>query len=452
MRVAIIGGGAAGMMAAATINEMNPRAEVFLLEKNDGLGKKVLISGGGRCNVTTGLEDMKELLKKYPRGNKFLISALYHFPSQAVRNWFEEHGVPLKCEDDLRVFPVSDNGKDIVGAFEKVFANGQTKVLYKHNVTSIACHSEQREESSSPNTERARSFVALRMTTGPGLARDDNEKASRFVVISKDQPPLAVDVVVLALGGQAYRRTGSTGDGYTLAESLGHHITTLAPSLHSFIVKEKWAKTLAGVSFVRATISADCPKPNSFTGAFLFTHSGISGPAVFALSSLTAFHDFGPAKPLKLFIDFLPDTKSDALLTDLKHHIHYNLKKSFKNILHYFIPASLAEIICGEVGIPLEKKGAEISTHELRMAAELVKHLPLNAVGRGAGDEFVTAGGVELAEVDPRTMESKLCPGLYFAGEILNIDGFTGGFNLQASWATGRVVGEDVAKNRAKND
>jgi predicted Rossmann fold flavoprotein len=390
--------------------------EVFLLEKNEGLGKKVLISGGGRCNVTTGLPDMKELLKKYPRGNKFLISALHHFPPSAVKLWFEEHGVPLKCEEDLRVFPVSDNGKDVVGAFEKVFAAGKTKVLYKHSANKI------------------------------------EKQGNTFIIHSKDQPPLTVDVVVLALGGQAYRRTGSTGDGYTLAESLGHHITSLAPSLHSFITKEKWPRTISGVSFARATISADCPKPNNFTGAFLFTHSGISGPAVFALSSLTAFHDFGPAKPLKLFIDFLPDIKPDALLADLKHHIQHNPKKSFKNILHFFIPASLAEIICSEANIPLEKKSAEISAQELRQAAELVKHLPLNAVARGAGDEFVTAGGVELAEVDPRTMESRLCPGLYLAGEILNIDGFTGGFNLQASWATGRMAGQNIAQHSSKND
>ncbi len=412
MRVAIVGAGAAGMMCAATILENNPETELFLLEKNDSLGKKVIISGGGRCNVTTGVEDIKIALSKYPRGKKFLISALHRFSPAAVRAWFEEHGIPLKCEKDLRVFPVSDDGKDIVNVFTKIFVHSGVQVLTKHNVKSIT------------------------------------RQGKEFFVMCQNQPPLTVDRVVLALGGQAYRHTGSTGDGYTLAESLGHHITELAPSLHSFITKEKWPRALSGVSFIKANISADCPKPNTFTGAFLFTHTGISGPAVFALSSLTAFQNFGPAKPLAIFIDFVPEITMDRFIITLQQLLQANPKKSFKNILQHFVPLSLSEIICQEVGIPIEKKNAEITRQEVQKTGEWVKHLPLHAVARGAGDEFVTAGGVELSQVDPRTMESKLCPGLYLAGEILNVDGFTGGFNLQASWATGRVAGESIAQTR----
>ena len=411
MRVAIIGGGAAGMMCATTINELNPEAEVFLIEKNESLGKKVIISGGGRCNVTTGIEDLKILLKKYPRGEKFLISAMHRFSPSAVYAWFEDHGVPLKCEEDLRVFPRSDQGKDVVGAFEKIFAHHKTKVLLKHIVKGI------------------------------------EQKNNEFIITIKDQPPLVADQVVLALGGQAYRHTGSTGDGYTLAESLGHHTTPLAASLNSFITEEKWPRAIAGLSFIKATIIAEGSKHFSFTGAFLFTHLGISGPAVFALSSLVAFEEYSPKKPLKIFIDLIPDISPEKFVTDLKQFMQENPKKSFKNSLHIFTPMSLAETICNEIGIPHEKKNAEINKHELETAKSWVKRLPLHAVGRGAGDEFVTAGGVELAEVDPRTLESKVCPGLYFAGEILNIDGFTGGFNLQASWATGRAAGESIAQN-----
>lgn len=396
------------MMTAATLNELDPEINVFLFEKNASLGKKVIISGGGRCNVTTGLTDVKAVLKKYPRGEKFLTTALHHFTPTDVVAWFEAHGVPLKCEDDLRVFPVSDRGADVVGAFEHIFKRSKTKVLTTH--------------------------VVQRIERADGV----------FQIYCKDQTPIEVDHVVLALGGQAYRQTGSTGDGYTLAESLGHHITPLAPSLSSFIIKEQWPRKLAGLSFPEVTISARGTKRFSFSGPFLFTHTGVSGPAVFALSSIVAFEQYGPKAPLALTIDVHPGQTVDEITTLLKTQLRDNPKKSFKNTLHAFMPMSLAEIICQENKIAVTKKNAEITNHELTTAVTWLKALPLSAIGRGAGDEFVTAGGVELSEVDPRTMESKLCPGLYFAGEILNVDGFTGGFNLQASWATGRIAAESI--------
>lgn len=449
MRIAIIGGGAAGMMVAATINEENPDIEVFLIEKNESLGKKVIISGGGRCNVTTGIQDIKTVLKKYPRGEKFLISPIHQFPPEAVYSWFEQHGVPLKCEKDLRVFPQSDNGEDVVKAFEKVFTKHHTKVLLKHNVTNIKyCHSEEAlaatEESLDNNDSRDSSLrrePSLRMTDQNG-----NSVETGFTIEFKAQEPLMVDKVVLALGGQAYRHTGSTGDGYSFAEGLGHHITPLAASLNSFITQEKWVRQLSGVTFEKATIFSDRKKQYTFTGSFLFTHIGISGPAVFALSSLVAFEDYGPKNPLPLFIDLLPDISTEEFDKKLLQITQENHKKSFKNILHTFVPESVAEMICTQINIPLEKKCADITKIELRSAVEWLKKIPLHAIGRGAGDEFVTAGGVELSEIDPKTMQSKICPGLYFAGEILNVDGFTGGFNLQASWATGYSAGMSIAK------
>jgi predicted Rossmann fold flavoprotein len=306
MKIAIIGGGAAGLMAAATINETNPKAEVFVFEKNDSLGKKVIISGGGRCNVTTGLTDLKEILSKYPRGNKFLISAFNNFSPEAVRAWFEEHGVPLKCEADNRVFPVSDRGTDIVKAFEILFTKFHTKVLLNQAVTKI------------------------------------EKIAKGFIIHSKNNPPLQVSKVILALGGQAYRHTGSTGDGYTLAESLGHTITTLGPSLHSFIIKEKWPKKLAGVSIKHAGLTAGRTAAQHFTGPFLFTHSGITGPAVFALSSLTAFEDFSVSNPLPISIDFIPDLSTQESIELLKNKTLEHPKKLFKNCMHFFVPASVA--------------------------------------------------------------------------------------------------------------
>jgi predicted Rossmann fold flavoprotein len=411
MRIAVIGGGAAGMMAAATINETTPEAEVFLIEKNPDLGKKVLMSGGGRCNVTTGIEEIKPVLTKYPRGSKFLTSAMHKFPPAAVVSWFEEHGVPLKCEDDMRVFPVSDKGSDIVGVFERIYLKHGTKVLKDHAVKEIK--------------------------------RSDNG----FVVTFKEQPPVECDKVILAVGGQARRQTGSSGDGYAFAESLGHKITTLAPSLHSFITEEKWPRRLSGVSLQSVTISApDSLKPNSFTGPLLFTHTGISGPSVFALSSLVAYQAFSLQKPLRLEIDLLPNLRVLELEQTLISAMQSAPRKSLKNTLQQFVPLALAEIACERCEIPSEKKNAEINKTEREKVEQWLKHAPLRAILRGAGSEFVTAGGVDLSEVDPRTMESKVAPGLYFAGEVLDVDGFTGGFNLQASWATGRLAGLSSCK------
>lgn len=409
MRVGIIGGGAAGMMAAATINELHPETDVFLLEKNDHLGKKVLISGGGRCNVTTGIQDMRTVMQKYPRGGKFLHSAMYNFSPADVYAWFETHGVPLKNEPDNRVFPQSNNGHDVVGAFMRVYKEHNTKLLLTHAVTSI---------------------------TKSGAA---------FTIHCKAQDDTEVDTVVLALGGQAFRHTGSTGDGYTLAESLGHHVTPLAASLNSFFTQETWPGSLAGLSFSSAKLSSPRAKHYAFSGPFVFTHRGLSGPAVFALSSLIAFEEYNRTNPLLVLIDFIPDTSPELVTSELTALLSAHPKKSFKNTLHHFVPFSLAEVVCKELAIPLDKKNAEISKLERTSAERWLKSAPVHVIARGAGDEFVTAGGVELHEVNPKTMESTLCPGLFFAGEILNVDGYTGGFNLQASWATGRLAGEQAA-------
>lgn len=408
MKIAVIGGGAAGMMAAAALHETNPDARVILIEKNASLGQKVIISGGGRCNVTTGFSDMRLILDRYPRGGKFLTSAMYAFPPTAVYEWMESHGVPLKTEEDLRVFPQSDNGKDIVRIFENLFHQNGTELLLRHDVQSI------------------------------------EKVANEFTIQFKNHPAVTVDKVILTTGGQAYRHTGSTGDGYTFAESLGHNITPLAPSLNSFITKETWPKELAGVSLEKVTLQANKEK---FTGPILFTHRGLTGPAVFALSARIAFEEYNPQKPLTLHIDLQPFTNQALFETELKTELAANPKKMFKNTLGKWMPKSLAATLCTLLSINGERNNNEIAKKDIQKMIELIKNLPLTLIGRGAGDEFVTAGGVELSEVNPRTLESKRCPGLYFAGEILNIDGFTGGYNLQAAWATGRLAGSSAASS-----
>ena len=400
------------MMSAAAINENNPGVEVFLIEKNESFGKKVLISGGGRCNITTGITDIKTVLKNYPRGEKFLTPAMHCFSPSAVRAWFLARGVPQKCGEDLRVFPKSNNGQDVLGVFERIFSRHRTKILFKHAVKSI------------------------------------EKNKNGFIIYFKEQPSLEADRVVLALGGEAYRHTGSAGDGYALAESLGHHMTPLAASLYSFVTKEKWPREVSGLTIAKSAVMAKRQKRYRTVGSVLFTQWGVSGPAIFALSSLVAFLDFSSVNPLDIFIDLVPDLAAEKIIADLKNLAQENPKKSFKSTLHHFVPRSLAEIIPREIGIPPEKKNAEVSNAEMEKAGRWLKFLPLHAESPGAGEELVTAGGVELAEVNPHTMESKVCQGLYFAGEILNIDGFTGGFNLQAAWATGRAAGEALARSK----
>jgi hypothetical protein len=436
MKIAIIGGGAAGIMAAAAAHETDPQVEIFIIEKNDGLGKKVMISGGGRCNLTTGIRDIQKVLAKYPRGSKFLAKAMHKFSPEDVFDWFEAHGVPLKIEDDMRVFPKSDDGHDVLAVFEKMFHIKSIHVLFKAHAKGIE-----------------------RLTDGFKVDFGDT------------RPPLIVDRVILTTGGQAYRQTGSTGDGYGFAVSLGHSLTPLAPSLSAFHTREKWVADLAGVSFEKAAFACRLesrisvrdklheaqPKDlypqtgpslrsgrQEVLGPFIFTHRGLSGPAVFALSALVAFEDFSAEKPLVITIDFLPDRKLQEVTENIRFHLAKYPKKSLSNVLGTLVPKSLAACLCVQLGLDPASPAGGCGKKDAENMAKILKGLALHLVARAAGDEFVTAGGVNLKEVDPSTMESKICPGLFLAGEILDIDGFTGGFNLQSAWATGRLAGQNA--------
>lgn len=406
MRIAIIGAGAAGLMCAATILENSPDAEVLLIERNNGLGKKVIISGGGRCNVTTGFREIPHVLKNYPRGSKFLLSAMHAFPPESVYNWFESHGVPLKTQEDYRVFPISDDGHDIVGVFERLFETAQMKVLLNTHVIQV------------------------------------KKTKDTFLISTKGSiTPLKVDRLVLTTGGQAYRHTGSTGDGYAFATTLGHSLTPLAPSLNAFFTREKWPAEISGLSFPSTRITAQRGKGFSFTGPFLFTHKGVSGPAVFALSSLVAFETYDANHPLDILIDLFPEKSIKTLRAQLENLLTQHGHKQLRSVLALLVPKSLADMLLQQLKITHILAANQTPKKDRELLLTWLKAIPLTVIQRGAGDEFVTAGGVPLVEVNPSTMESKLCPGLFFAGEILDIDGFTGGFNLQASWATGHLAG-----------
>jgi hypothetical protein len=423
MKIAIIGGGAAGMMAAATLAEATKATtrkatrepEIFLIERNFDLGTKVLLTGGGRCNVTTGLDDIKEIADRYPRGGKFLMHALYNFPPILIRDFFESHGVPLKTENDNRVFPVSDRAEDIVNVFKKILADNaehKVKLLLNTQVISV---------------KKLKSTFSLEISTNHAT-----------------KTTLEVDKLILATGGEAYRATGSSGDGYAFAESLGHTITALSPSLNSFAIKELWARSLPGVALQKAKFTVKTSKTHTVTGPALFTHHGITGPAIFALSAQIAFEDYSPIHPLALFVDLIPSTPQPALEEALYMELNSNQQKFFRNSLAVFVPKSLAAEFCKLLQIPEDKKNVELSKKDYFKVIDLLKHLPLTIIGRAPQEEFVTAGGVDTAEINPRTMESLICPGLYAAGELLNVDAVTGGFNLTAAWVTGRLAGESI--------
>jgi len=419
--IAVLGGGAAGMMAAVAAanddatNDGKSAPRVLLFEKNAYLGAKVIISGGGRCNVTTGIFDVKKLMENYPRGSKFLLSAMFKFPPEKVKEWFENHGVPLKIEEDLRIFPVSNNGKDVVGALEKELRRLDVEIFTNANVIEVKKNS-----------------------------------AQKFLLTLKDGQTFEADAVIITTGGNAYRHTGSTGDGYAFAKHFGHTITPLSPSLNSFTVSEKWVSKIAGVSFEKAGIclkSFDGQREYKRVGPVLFTHHGVSGPAVFATSARASYENYAREKPMELRVNFFPNESAEELEKRFMELADKHGKKTLVNFLDMLLPKSLCEVIVDSLKAD---PGLIMGRLSKVLREAVLKHLqafPLQVIGRGAGDEFVTAGGVDLEEVNTNTMESKIQPGLYFAGEILDIDGFTGGFNLQGSWASGRLAGESAAKN-----
>lgn len=411
MKIAIIGGGAAGLMSVATLLEEGVSDEIHLFEKNEKLGIKVSISGGGRCNVTTGINDINDLLKNYTRGKDFIKPCMQFFPPRKVIEWFNDHGLQLKTQSDNRVFPLSDRGQDVVDLFEFIFKN-RVKVHLSEPIVSLKVN-------------------------------EDN----KFHLMTNEKL-YVVDIVVIASGGNAYSHTGSSGDGYNFAKSCGHGITALGPSLNSFEVKEAWCKRLQGIALENAALKVTLNDQKIIvSGSVLFTHFGITGPGTFSLSSQLSFEEISNYNPYQCLLIPIHNMDYDRWNSKLLEDFKIGNTKQVRNIISKYFPKRFANIILDLCEIDPEKTASNILKDERKLLCKtLGDGLIISLVKRRAGDEFVTAGGVDISEVDRKTMKSKIINNLYFAGEVLNVDGLTGGFNLQFAWASGRLAGYNIAK------
>lgn len=401
--VIVIGGGAAGMMAA--ISAAMCGHKVSLYEKNEKLGKKIYITGKGRCNVTNAC-DTEELFGKIVTNKKFMYSAIYTFDNNMVQAFFEENGCPLKIERGNRVFPVSDKSYDVINALEAKMKEVGVNIYLNHTVSDIIV---------------------------------DNGVAKGIVIANKK---LFADGIVVATGGYSYPTTGSTGDGHAIAKRHGHKITKCVPALVPFNVKEEWVKDLQGLSLrnVNVRIKDNNKILYEDFGELLFTHFGVSGPTVLSASSYVI--DLIRTKELELSIDLKPALNEQQLDERILRDFEENKNRNFSNALDKLLPKSLIPVIIERSEINPDRKVNEIKKDERKGLVRLIKNFDLTLISlRGFNEAIITHGGIDVKEIDPGTMESKLIKGLYFAGEILDVDAVTGGYNLQIAWSTGFLSG-----------
>lgn len=403
--VIVVGGGAAGMMAAifAARNGQN----VTLLEKNEKLGKKIFITGKGRCNITNASE-IEDLFSAVISNPKFLYSGFYSFTNDQVIHFFEELGVATKIERGNRVFPVSDHSSDVIAALAREMQHLKVKVQLHCEVKELLINNE-------------REIKGVRLANGKKMT---------------------ADAVVVATGGISYPSTGSTGDGYRFARNCGHKVTELFPSLVPMEVKEWYAKELQGLSLKNIEIHITDGKKKLYDefGEMLFTHYGVTGPVILSASSIVG--KTLEKKELVLHIDLKPALTEEQLDKRLLREFEANHNKQFKNAIDSLLPAKLRPVIIELSGIEEEKKVHEITKEERLNLLRLIKDFHMTLTGlRGYNEAIITKGGISVKEIDPGTMESKLIKNLYFAGEVLDLDAVTGGYNLQIAWSTGYLAG-----------
>lgn len=402
--VVIIGGGAAGLMAAVTSAEKGNK--VTLIEKNAKVGRKLMITGKGRCNVCNNC-DIDTLINNIPKNAKFLYSAFSTLSPKELMEFFESKKVPLKTERGNRVFPVSDKAVDIVDALYSAVTRSGAKII---------------------NSTAEKIITSENKVMGLKLQNGDI---------------LPADSVILATGGMSYPVTGSTGDGYKMANELGHTVTELKPSLVPLEIHEGFCTRLSGLSLKNVTLSVfeDGKKKPLFSelGEMLFTHFGISGPLVLSASSHIRYMG---KKQYIAFVDLKPALTKEQLDNRILRDFSEEQNKNFANSLDKLLPKSLIPVIIKLSGIPNDLKVNQITKEQRLKLVDIIKALPLHITGfRPIEEAIITSGGISVKEIDPKTMESKLVSGLYFAGEIIDVDAYTGGFNLQIAFSTGYTAG-----------
>lgn len=462
MHVIVVGGGAAGMMAA--IAAARGGARVTLLERNEKLGKKLYITGKGRCNVTNA-GDMDNLFANVMTNAKFLYSAFYSFDNRALMDFLEAAGCPLKTERGERVFPASDHSSDVIAALAGVMKQLGVEVRLHTRVKGLWWEEEPAKSRESGKRDRT-------LAQGPGVAATESGEGRKAAAPAErdgaggtakgaqgtgtgvvrgvelaEGKRLEADRVILATGGLSYASTGSTGDGFLLAKETGHGMIECRPSLVPFRVREKWCRDLMGVSLRNVSLSLYQGDKEIYCGfgEMLFTHFGVSGPLVLSASSYYVTKCRGEAR---LFIDLKPALDAQQLDRRVLRDFEESRNRQFKNALGQLFPARLIPVMIRLSGIPPEKPVNEITREERKTFVELIKALPLTVTGvRGYEEAVITKGGVSVRDVNPSTMESRKVRGLYFAGEMLDLDALTGGYNLQIAWSTGHLAGVSAAKN-----
>ncbi|TFI51610.1 NAD(P)/FAD-dependent oxidoreductase [Mastigocladus laminosus UU774] len=408
LQIVIVGGGAAGFFAAIAAAKANPRAHVILLEASHQPLAKVRISGGGRCNVTHACFEPPELVKNYPRGSKALLGAFTRFQPKDTITWFQAHGVQLKTEADNRMFPITDTSETIVNCLMGAAKAAGVELRIGTAVTSVKLE-------------------------GANLS---NSLLSHFEVILKSGEKLQCDRLLLA--------TGSNPIGYKIAQQLGHTIESPVPSLFTFNIKNQKLTELAGVSVNPVKLRLIVPEYPHLeqTGPLLITHWGVSGPAVLKLSAWGARMLHSSNYQATLVINWLPHLKQEQVRQQLLTVKNNSPKRLIASHRDVDLPHRLWQYIVSCVGISVEDRWAELSNKSLNKLVQELTQAQYSITGKGVfKEEFVTCGGVNLKEINFKTMESKLVPGLFFAGEILDIDGITGGFNFQSAWTTAYLAG-----------
>ena len=410
-KILIIGGGAAGMAAAAFLGEHGHQVHVF--EKNEKLGKKLFITGKGRCNLTNSCDE-ETFFKSVVSNPKFLYSAFYGFTNQDVISYFEKLGLPLKEERGGRIFPKSDHSSDVIKVLERRMKELDVKIHLGSEVKEVL------------------------------IEETEGEKVVTGVLLSNGQT-VQGDRVIVATGGMSYQTTGSTGDGYRFAKDAGHKVTDLCCALVPMETKEEYVTRMQGLALKNVSFTVKDGKKVLYQdfGELLFTHFGISGPLV-----LTASSYIGKKlekKELQGYIDLKAALTEEQLDARILREFEAGINKQFKNVISGMFPSKMFPVILELCKIPAEKKVNEITKGERLDFIYLVKHFPVTITGlREFREAIITQGGVKTGEINPKTMESKKVNGLYFIGEVLDLDAVTGGFNLQIAWSTARAAAEFI--------